>query len=188
LKSNPPLPDFKTNRKKREKEIQMIDTIGTCRNCGDDFTRKQKRSRFCTTQCHHQYAGRQPKRREQIRAWRNANPEKRAAARKAWKQAAPEFAKASKWRSRCKALDAEVAETFSKSEVHARDGGVCGYCLAAVDEFTANHVMPLKRGGSHTLGNCVTACLGCASRKRAMLPLNFMTRDFCEVRGTRSGA
>jgi hypothetical protein len=39
-----------------------------------------------------------------------------------------------------------------------------------------------------TIGNCIPACLGCASRKRAMLPLNFMFRGFCEVKGTRSGA
>jgi hypothetical protein len=122
-----------------------------------------------------------------MRAWRNANPEK--SSKRAWEQANPEFAKASKWRSRCKALGAEVADTFSKAEVHARDGGVCGYCLAEVDkaEATANHVMPLRRGGSHTLGNCVTACPCCNGRKRAMLPLNFMFRDFYEVKGTRSG-
>jgi 5-methylcytosine-specific restriction endonuclease McrA len=167
----------------------MKGTIGTCLNCDDDFTRKQKRSRFCTTQCHHRYAGRQPERREQVREWRNANPEKRAAAKEAWKEADPEFYKASKWRSRSRGLGAEVAETFSKRDVHGRDGGVCGYCLKKVNaaESTANHVMPLKRGGSHTVNNCVTACLSCASKKRAMLPLNFMFRDYCGAKGTRSG-
>lgn len=43
-------------------------------------------------------------------------------------------------------------------------GGRCYYC-DVVCELTMDHVTPISRGGTHTAGNIVGACLSCNSKK-----------------------
>lgn len=44
----------------------------------------------------------------------------------------------------------------------------CAYC-GATEDITLDHVVPLKRGGSHGIGNLVAACRTCNSSKGAKL-------------------
>lgn len=46
----------------------------------------------------------------------------------------------------------------------------CAYCQERFDELTRDHVIPLLKGGSHSIENIVPACQSCNSRKGAMLP------------------
>ncbi len=50
--------------------------------------------------------------------------------------------------------------------------GVCYYCRAQVGAraLTADHLVPLIRGGRSVRGNMVPSCKACNNRKRAMLP------------------
>ncbi|MGW6703600.1 HNH endonuclease [Streptomyces sp. NPDC054956] len=73
---------------------------------------------------------------------------------------------------------ATVVDLFDRAEVFGRDGYRCYLCRALTDpsvsQFsptypTVDHVVPLSKGGSHTLGNVRTACLGCNSRKQDRL-------------------
>jgi 5-methylcytosine-specific restriction endonuclease McrA len=54
--------------------------------------------------------------------------------------------------------------------VFERDGWVCVYCGMRSDTLTCDHVVPVSRGGSSTLGNLVTACLACNLAKSMMTP------------------
>lgn len=49
------------------------------------------------------------------------------------------------------------------ASVLKRDGGKCQYC--GVDGETADHVIPLTRGGTNDEGNLVATCLSCNSKK-----------------------
>lgn len=40
----------------------------------------------------------------------------------------------------------------------------CAYC-GTLSEITADHVIPISRGGTHSIGNLVAACLKCNSSK-----------------------
>jgi len=50
--------------------------------------------------------------------------------------------------------------------------GVCHYCRARVGArgLTADHLVPLIRGGRSVRGNMVPSCKPCNNRKRSFLP------------------
>lgn len=50
-----------------------------------------------------------------------------------------------------------------------RYGGRCAYCGALCDPHM-DHVIPLKRGGRHSIGNVLPACRSCNTSKNARLP------------------
>lgn len=47
--------------------------------------------------------------------------------------------------------------------------GKCYYCRQKVAKLTMDHVIPLSKGGTHTVENIVAACLPCNCRKRAKI-------------------
>jgi 5-methylcytosine-specific restriction endonuclease McrA len=51
-------------------------------------------------------------------------------------------------------------------------GQTCAYCQSG-QALHADHLMPLSRGGQHTLENIVPACRHCNSRKHAKTPLEW---------------
>ncbi len=58
-----------------------------------------------------------------------------------------------------------VAE--NREKVFERDSFKCHYCQKQLTRFTAtlDHILPVSRGGNNSLGNLVTACLHCNSRR-----------------------
>ena len=52
-----------------------------------------------------------------------------------------------------------------RSFVLRRDGLVCIYCEETDTQFTADHVVPLSRGGSNNPDNLVACCIPCNSSK-----------------------
>lgn len=72
-------------------------------------------------------------------------------------------------------LQAALVEAFAPRAVLDRDGWVCRLCLQPIDPAVAwpaslspsvDHVIPLAKGGLHTMANVQSAHLGCNSRKR----------------------
>lgn len=47
----------------------------------------------------------------------------------------------------------------------------CAYCGKKPKELTKDHIVPLIKGGSHTMDNIVPACRSCNSRKQTGPPL-----------------
>lgn len=43
----------------------------------------------------------------------------------------------------------------------------CAYCGERTEKLTRDHVVPLSRGGTHSIGNILPACWPCNSSKRA---------------------
>jgi len=50
-------------------------------------------------------------------------------------------------------------------------GHRCVYCGRKMQRLSQDHILPLSRGGSHTLSNVVPACRKCNSKKHAGPPL-----------------
>lgn len=100
---------------------------------------------------------------ERSRAWRGANPEKARAKEKAHTQ-------------RRRALKAAVTtEYFTLGELYASwdTQGVyaCVYCDKPYEH--ADHIVPLARGGAHTVGNLQPVCAEHNLSKGARDPLEF---------------
>lgn len=65
-------------------------------------------------------------------------------------------------RSRAKRKQAKVFKVTAKDwrELVNRFGSRCAYC-GKKDTMTADHVVPLSRGGNHSIGNLLPACVTC---------------------------
>jgi len=72
-------------------------------------------------------------------------------------------------------MDDGKRDVICRRTVFERDGWVCYICGVAVDRKarvpwptapTIDHVVPLSKGGTHTLDNVRCACFRCNSRKR----------------------
>ena len=76
---------------------------------------------------------------------------------------------------RAQLAGARVIEPFDRLEVFERDGWACYLCKEQTNPDaspfdpsypTVDHVIPLSKGGEHSLGNAGTACLRCNSAKQ----------------------
>lgn len=88
-------------------------------------------------------------------------------------------AAAARARRRRRATDCELRRHAIKTGAHAedvdravvweRDEGICGICGAAADpgDWHLDHVIPLARGGAHTMGNVQVSHPVCNMRKGA---------------------
>jgi len=61
---------------------------------------------------------------------------------------------------------------FSRSNIYARDGYKCQYCLVKcqTDELTYDHVVPRSQGGTTIWTNIVSCCYDCNSKKGGRTP------------------
>lgn len=55
--------------------------------------------------------------------------------------------------------------------------GCCAYCGAVADPVCMDHVIPLAKGGRHTIGNVLPACGYCNSTKHALLLVVWRIRN-----------
>lgn len=114
-------------------------------------------------------------------AWRAANTDRNRATKLAWQRANkakvaeinerhrrlyPEGVanRSHRRRARKNAVSVHVVTVADIRRLRARFGGLCAYCEAAPGS-TLDHVVPLARGGSHSLGNLVPACKSCNCSK-----------------------
>jgi 5-methylcytosine-specific restriction endonuclease McrA len=76
---------------------------------------------------------------------------------------------------------ATLAEFIDPHVVIARDNSACYLCDTRLDgrRITIDHVIPLARGGTHTLDNLRVACRSCNSRKhtRAIAELGWISDE-----------
>lgn len=95
---------------------------------------------------------------QKIATWRLQNPEKVAAIgrrHKARKATAP--------------INDFTAAQWQAMKEHY--GHKCVYCERVMERLEQDHIIPLSKGGSHTLLNIVPACRSCNARKSAGPPL-----------------
>lgn len=94
-----------------------------------------------------------------------------------WRQLYPESAARADALRRMR-VQAATVESFAPREVYERDGWVCQLCRLGIDPAVAwpdsmspsvDHVVPLAKGGEHSMANAQAAHLGCNSRKRDRL-------------------
>jgi 5-methylcytosine-specific restriction endonuclease McrA len=139
-----PGPEIKRTRRKKS---------SICEGCGEAFNPSYAKPapRFCTPKCSN----------GSRRIYPDRNT-KRAAA-------------ASRWRARRRGVK---SESFSKIAVYERDGWICGICAAPVDPelkhpdhyaASLDHIVPISKGGDHTMANCQCSHWICNSLKQAII-------------------
>lgn len=151
---------------KRMRDALAILYSAPCSECGESFyyrARRGKPPRYCSVKCKARRAKGSDAYKQALKRWQASNPGKVAAYR-------------SKNRHTRRGAMAATAETFDPAEIHARDKWRCLLCGCRVKKksdgydpqlATLDHIVPLSRGGSHTMANCQTACHMCNSKKNA---------------------
>lgn len=112
-------------------------------------------------------------------AWQARNPEKHKANLARWRSENTEHLKnyTNEWRANHPGVH---ANNVRKRKAKIKNNGVfvisekelrklylsdCLYC-GSLENITADHVIPINKGGRHSIGNLVPACLSCNSSKR----------------------
>lgn len=143
------------------------------------------------------YCSRRCKARELARRYREVNPERKAANARRWRQAHKEQNReinkrwrkenADKWHAiarenhrwfRTRREGGEVYEVTERdlTRLLRRQDGLCAYCHTVPGEWHVDHVIPLTRGGQHSIGNLAWACGRCNRSKRSSTVTEWLMR------------
>lgn len=84
-----------------------------------------------------------------------------------WKKRNRERVNAYEYTRRAKGKGSPEAEFIDRVEIYERDGGRCHICRHAVSrsDFTLDHLIPLSKGGNHTVLNVAVAHRKCNSQR-----------------------
>lgn len=151
-----------------------VDPDRPCARCGVPLTGKRPHAVYCSRVCKTADSNdrlrdsgvlrerdrlRYPKEAEQRRAYARQylvdNPERMRAIRR-------------KRKGQLKAERLQFTERDWRQLV-ARYRGCCAYCGVKPSELHREHVIPLSRGGRHSIGNILPACPPCNMRKKSKL-------------------
>lgn len=78
-------------------------------------------------------------------------------------------------RRKIKLTDDRLTLPEWKALIEAWDGK-CAYCKKLTPNPTQDHVIPLSKGGQHTMDNVVPACMGCNVRKSNLDLADFLMK------------
>ncbi len=109
--------------------------------------------------------------KEQQKLYREANREKIMKKQKQWNEANPEKNREKARRYKAQKINASIGEVCYKT-ILERDGYVCHLCNGPVekDDVHFDHVIPVSRGGAHSMENIKVAHSYCNRSKHAKLP------------------
>ena len=102
--------------------------------------------------------------RQKSRDWRSANKQRLLEQGANWRKANPEVHRQAYHRRRAMQKQNGVFIILHK-ELKRLYSSPCNYC-GAKQNITADHVVPIARGGRHSIGNLVPCCKSCNSRKQ----------------------
>lgn len=138
----------------------------SCAKCESPIGDTSRRdANFCSTKCQKAY-------------WSTENQDRINECTSKWKRRNPGRAQDSDHRRRAAIAGTAVGE-IDYSAVWDRDNGNCWICSESVDLSVSypdpmyrswDHVIPLSKGGSHTMGNLALSHLRCNVSKRDKIP------------------
>lgn len=107
---------------------------------------------------------------ERASAWRLNNPARATAANRRWRDANRQAVRlmAERRRAAKQTLAAQVT-VGDWERLLARHGHKCAYCGCSGVQLTQDHIVPLSKGGRHSIGNLLPACQSCNSSKGSRL-------------------
>lgn len=105
--------------------------------------------------------------RNKVKTWRENNPEKRRAAAKRYSTKHKNYLALKQSAKRAKLRENGVFTLLPK-EIRKIYNGPCFYC-GSYAKMEADHVIPISKGGRHSIGNLVPACRKCNISKTGKL-------------------
>lgn len=113
----------------------------------------------------------------QQRAWRLANAERVRERDREWRRNNPHRSREIKHRRRARLADSGGPGVHKSDwqRLLRRYGNRCAYCRLSAP-LTMDHVVPIARGGRHSIGNVLPACRTCNCSKGDRLLIEWRTR------------
>jgi len=105
---------------------------------------------------------------ERTKIWALNNPEKENAKKRRWRANNPEKALQERHKYRKRLKENGIYEISQKDLKRLINADVCYYCEKRC-KLTLEHIIPVSRGGRHSIGNLVMVCPYCNSSKQARL-------------------
>ena len=112
-----------------------------------------------------------------VKEYAAKHPEAARERRRRWKRRHPEVVRQHARRRRVRRLQSPGMHTYGEFlRLCRRYDWRCAYCGMQLTEETAteDHLVPLSRGGSDSIGNIVPACMQCNAAKGAMTRVEFL--------------
>jgi len=131
-------------------------------SCNGGYRRECQQCR--NAQSHEWYLKNKDRRKKTVQLWRLANQDKVTKGVSAWTKANPDK-KSNHYHSRKAKLKQNGVYRITEKELKRLYSLPCFYC-GANDKKTQDHVVPIHRGGNHSIGNLITACQSCNSSKQ----------------------
>jgi 5-methylcytosine-specific restriction endonuclease McrA len=157
--------------------------IFTCERCGREYPRpykgKPEALRYCSHECRYAVQLENHK----------VNRAERTAYLKEWAKRNPQMAAAHQLRRDARERAASVTLVTGRdlAWLVRRHGGMCAYCgIRPYEHF--DHVVPLARGGRHSVGNLLPACAPCNLAKGSRLLADWRLRPPLPKRFRRSAS
>ena len=113
--------------------------------------------------------------RQAVLRWSKNNPEKKKASEQNWIKNHPE--KMASYQAQAHARRRGAQETehpLTAAEwlyIKAVYDSRCVYCRRKLKKLTQDHIIPVSKGGKHTIENVVPSCQSCNSRKGNREPI-----------------
>ena len=121
------------------------------------------------------YQANKENRLRQAAAWNRKNRESNRARSLRWQRENPEKVAESARRRRAVKCNSDVRKVSDGDlrRLVGRFRGLCAYCQARPWKHF-DHVIPLSRGGRHSIGNLLPACQDCNQQKHAKTVMEWM--------------
>ncbi len=138
-----------------------------CQRCGTNEWYKDGKCKSCRKEEDRRWRQDNPeKEKEKSRRWRQANREKERERSGRWARAHPEAHRARAHRRRTRKTKAGGSYTAAEFKAIVRYyGGKCLCCGRTDVKLTADHVVPVAKGGTSNIDNIQPLCQSCNSQK-----------------------
>lgn len=160
---NKPLSDYHKNKNRKDGVTVICKPCAIAKSGKWQKENKEQVNAVCRKNYAKNLEDSRAKRRERVRRWYNRNAESQRQRAREYAKAHPESKRISEQKRRIRKLNNGEYSILPK-EINRLLSSNCNNCGVS-KLITLDHIIPISRGGSHSIGNLQPLCKSCNSSK-----------------------